>query len=144
VSALAIALLAVPASAHVTIMPRQSTAGIGEKYTVRVPTEGKVPTISAELGVADGVTVYNVQAPVGWKHEIKRKDDRVVGIAWTVDIQPGEYMEFSFIALNPRDKSELVWTLRQTYTDGRTDDWTHGPDGLMSGAVTKLSPRADR
>ena len=35
------------AQAHVSITPRQSTAGATEKYTVRIPTEGKVTTTAS-------------------------------------------------------------------------------------------------
>jgi uncharacterized protein YcnI len=41
------ALLALPAIAHVTVWPRESTYGAYEKYVVRVPTEGKVNMITS-------------------------------------------------------------------------------------------------
>ncbi|MCB2106641.1 MAG: DUF1775 domain-containing protein [Rhodobacteraceae bacterium] len=121
-------------------MPRQSTAGIGEKYTVRVPTEGAKVTISAELRVPEGVHVYNVQAPINWTQDITRENGLITDVVWNVNIQSGEFMEFSFIALNPADAAQIVWTLRQNYSDGSSDDWTNGPDGPYSGAVTRLMP----
>ena len=45
------------ASAHVSVWPRESRAGVSEKYTVRVPTEGKVATTKAELRVPEGVAI---------------------------------------------------------------------------------------
>jgi len=52
----AIALLAVPAvaTAHVSIRPRESKPSAEEKYTVRVPTEGQVATVSVELDIPEG------------------------------------------------------------------------------------------
>ena len=129
------------AQAHITIAPTQSVAGATEKYVVRVPTESKVATVAAELEVPDGVFVEALAVPNGWKHEIKRQGERIVAITWTMQIPPGEFVEFAFVARNPRDKAELVWTLRQRFADGTVSDWTKGPNGTRPTAVTKLTPR---
>lgn len=123
-----------------SISPRESNAGATEKYVVRVPTEGKVTTTGAELGVPDGVTVETLAMPAGWKHEVKRQGERIVAITWQMDITPGEFAEFAFVAHNPRDKSQIVWTLRQRFADGTVTDWTKGPAGTRPTAVTKLAP----
>lgn len=135
--------LFVPAAAraHITIAPNQSMAGATEKYVLRVPTEGKVATVAAELEVPDGVIVEAVAVPAGWKYETKRKDDRIVAITWTMTIPPGEFAEFAFVARNPRDQKELVWTLRQRFADGTVSDWTKGPNGIRPTAKTTLTPR---
>jgi len=137
----ALALL-IPAGvqAHVSIWPRESAAGATERYTVRVPTEGKVTTIGADLEVPEGVVIEVLSAPAGWKYEVKRKDDRIVAVSWQMDVKPGEFVEFGFVARNPRDKNELVWTLRQRFADGTVTDWTNGPAGIRPTAVTKLAP----
>jgi uncharacterized protein YcnI len=129
------------AHAHITIAPTQSIAGTTEKYVVRVPTESQVATVAAELEVPDGVMVEAVAVPNGWKYEVKRQGDRIVAITWTMHIPPGEFAEFAFVARNPRDKSELVWTLRQRFADGTVTDWTKGPNGVRPTAITKLTPR---
>jgi len=139
-AAACVVLMPVVAQAHVSITPRESSAGATEKYTVRVPTEGKVTTTAAELEVPEGVVVEVVAMPRGWKHDIKRQGDRIVGITWTMDVPPGEFVEFAFVARNPRDKSEIVWTLRQRFADGTVTDWTKGPNGTRPTAVTKLAP----
>lgn len=134
-------LLSALASAHVTISPRESNAGATEKYTVRVPTEGKVTTTSVELEVPEGVIVETMAVPNGWKYELKRKDDRVVAITWTMDVKPGEFAEFAFVARNPRDKAQLHWTLRQRFADGTMSDFTKRANGEpMPTALTKLNP----
>ena len=132
----------IPASAraHVSITPRESTPGATEKYTIRIPTEGKVATTAAELDVPEGVIIETFQAPAGWKYEVKRRDDRVVGVVWQVDVKPGEFIDVAFVARNPRDKTEIVWTLRQRFSDGTVTDWTKGPNGIRPTAVTKLVP----
>ena len=140
--ALALALC-VPAAAraHVSITPNQSMAGATEKYVVRVPTESKVATVAAELEVPEGVIVEVVSVPNGWKYEVKRANDRIVAITWTMNIPPGEFAEFAFVARNPRDKTELVWGLKQRFADGTVQDFTKGPNGIRPTAVTKLTPR---
>ena len=136
-----LAMLApVIAQAHVSIWPRESMQGATERYTVRVPTEGKVTTIGADLEVPAGVVVEVVSMPMGWTYEIKRQGDRIVGISWKMDIKPGEFAEFGFVARNPREGTQLVWTLRQRFADGTVTDWTNGPQGLRPTAVTKLAP----
>lgn len=128
--------------AHVSIAPNQSMQGATEKYTVRVPTEGKVATIGAEVDIPEGVVVEVVSVPSGWKYELKRDAaQRITGIVWTMNIPPGEFAEFSFVARNPRDKTELVWGLRQRLADGKVDDFTKGPNGIRPSALTKLAPR---
>lgn len=126
--------------AHVSIWPRASTQGATERYTVRIPTEGKVTTTAAELEVPEGVIVEVVLAPSGWKHEITRKDDRIVAINWQVDVKPGEFIEVGFVARNPRQGREVVWTLRQRFADGTVTDWTIAPNGTVRPtAVTQLA-----
>ena len=131
--------------AHVSITPRQSNAGATEKYTVRIPTEGKVATTAAELDVPAGVIVETMQVPAGWKYEVKRADDRIVSIVWQVDVKPGEFLEVGFVARNPRSGERIVWKLRQRFVDGTVTDWTTTPDGnIRPTAVTQLMPVATR
>jgi uncharacterized protein YcnI len=142
VTAAVVAVIPSAAHAHITIAPNQSMAGATEKYVLRVPSEGKVATVAAELDIPEGVVVEAVAVPNGWKHEIKRDaHNRIVGIVWTMDIPPGEFAEFAFVARNPRDKTEVVWTLRQRFADGTVSDWTKGPNGVRSTSMTKLAPR---
>ncbi len=137
-----VVLIPAATKAHVSITPRESTQGAIEKYTVRIPTEGKVATTAAELEVPEGVIVETLQAPAGWKHDVKRKDDRIVAITWQADIKPGEFIEVAFVARNPREGTQIIWTLRQRFADGTVTDWTKGPTGIRPTAVTKLAPRA--
>ena len=139
-SVLAVLLLS-PASgfAHVSITPRESIHGATERYTVRIPTEGKVATTAAEIEIPEGVIVETLQAPAGWKHEITRKDDRIVAIRWVANVAAGEFIEVGFVARNPRQGTQIVWTLRQRFADGTTSDWTVGPNGTRPTAVTRLA-----
>lgn len=126
------------ANAHVAVFPRESQAGATERYTVRVPTEGRVATTSAELEVPQGVTVTGVLASGGWTQELKRDGNRIVGITWNMEIKPGEFAEFVFLARNPKEGSQIMWKVRQNYADGTSAEW-FGPAGdRRPAAVTKL------
>ncbi|MBM3818325.1 MAG: DUF1775 domain-containing protein [Acidimicrobiia bacterium] len=138
-AALALLLPAV-AGAHVSITPRESTAGATEKYTIRIPTEGKVATTGAEIEFPAGVIVETIQAPMGWKYDVRRQDDRVVAMTIHADVKPYEFIEVSFVARNPREGAQIVWILRQRFADGTVTDWTRGPNGTRPTAVTRLAP----
>jgi len=132
------------AHAHVTVWPRESRAGSSEKYTVRVPTEGKVSTTAVRLEVPAGVTLVAVQAPSGWTHELERDGDRIVAVSWTMEIRPGEFAEFSFLARNPREADQIAWKVEQRYADGTSSHWA-GPAGDRQPApVTTLLPAPPR
>jgi len=127
------------ASAHVTIWPRESRAGAYEKYVLRVPTEGKVATTSVELEIPPGATFVAIAAPLGHTYELKKSGERVVGIVWSMQIQPGEFAEFAFMARNPKDGTQLVWKAIQHFADGTSTPWS-GPVGDKHPAsVTTLS-----
>lgn len=140
--AAAAAVVSMPAllSAHVSITPRASTHGATEKYTVRIPSEGKVATVAAEMEVPEGVIVEVLQSPAGWKQEVKRADDRIVAVTWHVNVPPGEFIDVAFVARNPRQGTRIVWILRQRFADGTVTDWTVDPKGqTRPTAVTQLS-----
>jgi uncharacterized protein YcnI len=129
--------------AHVSITPRQSTTGATEKYTIRIPTEGKVATTAAEIEFPAGVIVETIQAPAGWKYDLKRQNDRIVSMTIQADVKPGEFIEVGFVARNPRSGDRIVWILRQRFADGTVSDWTTGPNGVVRPtAVTQLTAPA--
>lgn len=122
--AVVLCLCAAVASAHVTVSPRESAAGAYEKYVVRVPTEGEIATQSVELRVPEGVEIVSMGAPVGYRYELKRTGQRVTSIVWSTVIKPGEFMEFAFMARNPKMAGELRWEAVQRFIDGSTTEWT--------------------
>ena len=141
--AVIVVLFPMAVQAHVSITPRQSTTGATEKYTIRIPTEGKVATTGADIEFPAGVIVETIQAPAGWKYEVKRQDDRIVSMAIQAEVKPGEFIEVAFVARNPRSGERIVWTLRQRFADGTVTDWTKGPNGATRPtAVTNLTAPA--
>ncbi|MFN2444355.1 MAG: DUF1775 domain-containing protein [Vicinamibacterales bacterium] len=137
-------MVAAAANAHVTVWPRESRTGAGERYTVRVPTEGKVPTTSIDLEVPADVTVTGVLVGPGCPYEVRRESDRIVGITWTQEIKPGEYGEFGFFARNPPKGSHIAWKVKQRHADGSSADWVGIEGDRRPASVTKLTPAAER
>lgn len=134
------AAVPVALGAHVTVWPRESTPGISERYTVRVPTEGKVATTSVRLEVPTDVTVTYVLAAPGVVADIAREGNRITGVTWKFEVPPGQFAEFVFLARNPKQGTEIVWKVHQHYADGTQSDWT-GPPSKSPASVTKLVAR---
>ena len=132
-------LIAAPVilGAHVTVWPRESAPGISERYTVRVPTEGKIATTSVRLEVPPDVTVTSVLAMPGVVADIVRDGNRITGVTWKFEVPPGQFAEFVFMARNPKSGTEIVWKVHQHYADGSQSDWT-GPPSKSPASITKL------
>jgi uncharacterized protein YcnI len=140
-AAAATLVLCAPLNAHVTVWPRESHVGAYEKYVVRVPTEGKVATTSVELTVPDTATIVSIGAPAGFTYEVKRAGERVTSIVWSMQINPGEFAEFAFVARNPKAPGALVWKAVQRFSDGTSTEWI-GPRGdKRPASVTQVSER---
>jgi uncharacterized protein YcnI len=136
-----ILLLSAPVvDAHVTVWPQESKAGAGERYTVRVPTEGKVTTTVVELEVPAGVQVSGVLVGGGFTYDLRREGDRIVAVTWKQDIKPGEYAEFVFFAVNPKAAGPVAWKVHQRYADGTSADWTGVEGDRRPASVTRMTP----
>ncbi len=129
--------LASAAAAHVTVWPQQSQAGAGERYTVRVPTEGQVPTTSVELEVPADVNVTGVLVGAGYSYEVRREGNRIVAVTWKQEIKPAEVAEFVFFARNPK-AAQIAWKARQRFADGTSADWVGVAGDRRPAAVTRL------
>lgn len=140
VAAIAVVLVAASAvvQAHVTVSPRESQAGVVERYTVRVPTEGQVTTTSVELEVPADVTITEVVAGTGYAFETRKEGDRIVAITWKQEIKPRETGEFVFVARNPRSE-QIVWKARQRFADGTSADWIGVQGDRRPASVTRLT-----
>ncbi|HXD16298.1 MAG TPA: DUF1775 domain-containing protein [Vicinamibacterales bacterium] len=131
-------LAAATAHAHVTVAPESSRGGAVERYTMRVPTEGQVTTVSVELEVPADVTITSVLVTGGFTYEARREGNRIVAITWTMDVKPAEVAEFVFFARNPAS-GQIRWKARQKFADGTTADWVGVEGDRRPAAVTKLT-----
>ena len=131
-------LAAATAHAHVTVAPESSRGGAVERYTMRVPTEGQVTTVSVELEVPADVTITSVLVTGGFTYEARREGNRIVAITWTMDVKPAEVAEFVFFARNPAS-GQIRWKARQKFEDGTSADWVGVEGDRRPAAVTKLT-----
>ena len=138
VFALFVLLVSSSASAHVTVLPRESHAGMEQRYTIRVPTEGQTATTSVELEVPAGMVVTQVVAGEGYTFDARREGDRIVAITWKREIPPKETAEFAFIARNP-NATQVSWKARQRFADGTSADWVGVEGDRRPASVTRLT-----
>src|SRR6476660_6195456 len=127
---LALVAVAVPAVAlaHAVVYPKTSRPGAYEKYVLRVPNERDVPTIKVELHFPDSLRVVSFGDVPGWKLEVQTDSaQRVTGAVWTGVLPKEHFVEFPFVAVNPKDSTSLAWPTFQTYQGGERVAWT-SPD----------------
>ena len=138
VFALFVLFVSSSAGAHVTVLPRESHAGMEQRYTIRVPTEGQTATTSVELEVPAGMVVTQVVAGEGYTFDARREGDRIVAITWKREIPPKETGEFAFIARNP-NATQVSWKARQRFADGTSADWVGVEGDRRPASVTRLT-----
>jgi uncharacterized protein YcnI len=142
VCATLVLVLLVPALAlaHAVVYPRSSTPGAYERYVLRVPNEKNVPTTKVELHFPAGVRVTGFEDVPGWTLEVVRDSAKaIVGAIWTGNLPPERFVEFPFIAVNPKVDGKIQWAAYQTYDGGERVEWT-GPEGSKTPAsVTTIA-----
>jgi uncharacterized protein YcnI len=121
------ALLIVPsiALAHAVVYPKTSAPGAYEKYVLRVPNERDIPTLKVELHFPAGLRVVSFGDVAGWKLQVLTDSaQRITGAVWTGVLPKERFVEFPFVAVNPKDSTSLAWPTYQTYQGGETVEWT--------------------
>ena len=119
-------LLVVPsiALAHAVVFPKTSTPGAYEKYVLRVPNERDVPTLKVEIHFPAGLRVVSFGDVSGWKLQVLTDSaQRITGAVWTGILPKERFVEFPFVAVNPKDSTSLSWPTYQTYSGGETVEW---------------------
>ncbi len=139
--------LAGPASAHVTINPKEATQGGYGRFAFRVPNESDAAsTVKVEVVLPENAPVGSVSTmPVpGWTVQVeKRKVDppievhgsqlteAVAKLTWTASanggVKPGEFQEFP-VSMGPLPQvDQMVFKVLQTYSDGEVARWIEEP-----------------
>jgi uncharacterized protein YcnI len=134
---LPVLLVAGVASAHVTVVPKQSAVNGFERYTVRVPTEKAVPTTKVRVELPEGSTFSSVLPQPGWTFATEKDTTgKVVALVWSGgEIKQGEFFEFGISVRNPKTAGVVTWKAYQTYADGSVVAWA-GPAGADQPAPT--------
>jgi uncharacterized protein YcnI len=138
---LAVASLAM---AHAVVYPKASRTGAYEKYVLRVPNEKNVPTLRVELHFPADVRVTSFADVAGWQLEVLTDSaKRIVGAVWTGTLAPQRFIEFPFVAANPKVATKVVWPTYQTYADGQRVEWTGAEGTKTPASATTISPMGD-
>ena len=140
------AALLIPAiaSAHAVVFPKRSTHGAYEKYVLRVPNEKDVPTTRVEIRFPAGLRVVSFSDVAGWQlEEIRDSANAVVGAVWTGTLPPERFVEFPFVAVNPKEDTTLVWPAYQTYSSGERVEWTGPADSEKPASSTTIAASSD-
>jgi uncharacterized protein YcnI len=114
--------------------------GAYEKYVLRVPNERDVATTRVEIRFPRSVRVVSFEDVAGWSLEIVTDSAKhVTGAVWTGSLPPQRFVEFPFIAVNPKTPVRLVWPAFQTYSSGERVDWIGHEDAKQPASVTLVS-----
>ena len=135
-------VLAIPAalSAHAVVFPKASTTGAYERYILRVPNEKNVATTKVELRFPSDVRVTSFSDVPGWQLEVTRDSaQRIIGATWTGTLAPERFVEFPFVAVNPKTETHLSWPTYQTYASGERVEWTGAEGSKTPASVTDIS-----
>jgi uncharacterized protein YcnI len=138
---MAVALVAGPAAAHVTLNPNEATKGGFAKFDVRVPTErDDTSTVKVELFFDEEhpFPTVRVKPKEGWDYTVNKREldepvevfgqeytEAVQSIVWEGgEIAPEEFDEFEIsMGPLPSDADELVFKAIQTYDSGEVVRW---------------------
>lgn len=137
---LGFALLVAPSMvfAHAVVFPRTSTPGAYEKYVLRVPNERDVSTNKVEIRFPEGLRVVSFGEVPGWKLQVLTDSvQNITGAIWTGVLPKERFVEFPFVAVNPKDSTSITWPTYQTYEGGERIEWT-GPDSSYTPVSSTL------
>ncbi|MFF3865504.1 YcnI family protein [Micromonospora sp. NPDC001898] len=139
--------VAAPASAHVSVNPKEATQGGYGRFAFRVPNESdEASTTKVEVVLPENAPVGSVSTmPVpGWTVAVeKRKVDppvqvhgsevteAVSKVTWTATgdaaVKPGQFQEFP-VSMGPLPEVDtMVFKALQTYSDGNVVRWIEEP-----------------
>lgn len=128
--AVALAMSASPATAHVEVIPNEAIIGEQQQFQIRVPTEGQVATQSVHVTFPDSVLVDSFGGPPpAWSLEVvEEANGRISGAVYRGgEIPPGQYGEFTLLA-TPNELGTTVWRVEQIFENGGTKLWTGPPE----------------
>ncbi|WML28413.1 DUF1775 domain-containing protein [Neobacillus sp. OS1-33] len=120
------------ASAHVTVIPKTSTTGAWETYTLKVPVEKEAATTKVTIKAPQGVEIMSYQPVPGWTYSSEKDASGKVKTftfeATGEGIQAGQFQQFVFVGKNPEKAAKAAWDAFQYYKDGSVVEWT-GDEG---------------
>ncbi|NYE08721.1 uncharacterized protein YcnI [Bacillus niacini] len=134
------------ASAHVTVLPKETIQGSYEMFTVRVPSENEtVPTTQVKVEFPAEVTISRFEPKPGWKYEVEKDSSgTITSVTWTAENQGLTSTEFGLFNMQGKvadDATEIAFKAYQTYQDGSVVEWIGAPDSEKPASVTSVNPK---
>ena len=122
------------AYAHVTVKPAEVVTAGYQTFTVNVPNEKEIPTVSVKVVIPEAVAHITPTQKAGWNIAIdsegQGEEARVTSITWDGGaISSGLRDEFTFSAQVPEKATSLEWKAYQTYSDGTVVSWDQKSEG---------------
>lgn len=118
------AAIASPVAAHVTVKPGEAPTAAYQVFTVSVPNEKDIPTVSVKLLLPETLTNVTPTKKAGWEVTVEGSQAATISLAWSGnEITDGLRDEFTFSAKTPDSPTELQWKAYQTYADGTVVAW---------------------
>jgi uncharacterized protein YcnI len=110
----------------------------GGDFTIRVPTEKDVPTVSVRIEFPSALRVSRLKSKPGWVASVERDSAGVIiGATWSGgEIGPLEYDEFIFSGRTRETAGDLVFKAYQTYQGGEVVSWAGEVEGRPSPKVS--------
>ncbi|WP_271000509.1 YcnI family protein [Listeria seeligeri] len=135
-----LAVLFVPfqVSAHVSVLPSESTVEAWETYTMKVPSEKNVASKKIVLKIPKNTSFESYEPVAGWKTTIDKENNTVTWQTEGDGIEQGQFQRFSFIAKNPSETGDIAWNAYQYYEDGSIVEWVGAEDSETPHATTKI------
>ncbi|ASA20854.1 DUF1775 domain-containing protein [Paenibacillus donghaensis] len=133
-------LSAAIASAHVTVMPSQSSTGAWETYTIKVPSEKDEATVQVDLRIPEGAEFKQYEPTPGWTVSVE--GNKVSWKAAGEGILKDQFQRFYFTVKNPDVAGDIAWNAYQHYADGTVVQWSGEPGTETPHAITAISAAA--
>jgi uncharacterized protein YcnI len=133
-------LLPVVLCAHATVTPSASRPGAYERYVLRVPNESDAPTVRVEMRFPPEVRVISFADVPGWQLQAPTDSTgRATSAVWTGSLPAERFVEFPFVAVNPRTAARVSWPVIQTYANGQRVEWSGPRESDTPASVTVIS-----
>jgi uncharacterized protein YcnI len=133
------------ASAHVTVLPKDTTQGSYEVITVRVPSEKDVPTVKIEVEIPEGIEITRFEPKPEWNYKLTQDvSGKITSVIWTAEgngLSSTEFSDFKMQGKIGSQSSQIVWKAYQFYQDGSKVDWTGAPESDTPAPVMQVKPK---
>lgn len=143
----AVGIGAGPASAHVTVNPREATQGGYAKLAFRVPNErdnASTTKVEVNIPTETAIASVSVRPTPGWTAVVERSTlttplkvhgedvaEAVSKITWTAAagsaVKPGQFQEFEVSAGPLPEVDRIVFKALQTYSNNEVVRWIEEP-----------------